>query len=108
MITKGELKALAGVYTISFLAVMALFGLGNILLKTKRAGLPRPHAASLVSVLVAVAAVVAGLVGNAIMNPPYLRVFLEYFIPTLMVVSIMLGRITILAILFLKTNLKGV
>ena len=36
------------------------------------------------------------------MNPPYLGVFLEYFIPTLLVVSIMLGRITILqACLFL-------
>jgi hypothetical protein len=81
---------------------MVLFGLGNILLKTKRAGLPRPHTASLVSVLVAVAAVIAGLVGNAIMNPYYLGVFIEYFIPTLMVVSIMLGRITILqACLFL-------
>ncbi len=102
MITEGELKALAGVYTISFLAVMALFGLGNILLKTKRSGLPRPHTASLVSVLVAVAAVLTGLVGNAIMNPPYLGVFLEYFIPALLVVSIMLGRITILqACLFL-------
>jgi amino acid transporter len=96
MITKGELKALAGVYTISFLAVMALFGIGNILLKTKRAGLPRPHTASIVSVLIAVATVIAGLVGNAIMNPYYLGVFLEYFIPTLLVVSIMLGRITIL------------
>lgn len=102
VITEGELKALAGVYTISFLAVMALFGLGNILLKTKRAGLPRPQNASLVSVITAVAAVITGLVGNAIMNPPYLGVFLEYFIPALLVVSIMLGRITILqACLFL-------
>jgi amino acid transporter len=102
MITEGELKALAGVYTISFLAVMVLFALGNILLKTNRSGLPRPHTASLVSVLVAVAAVIIGLVGNAIMNPPYLGVFLEYFIPALLVVSIMLGRITILqACLFL-------
>ncbi len=102
MITEGELKALAGVYTISFLAVMALFALGNILLKTKRSGLPRPHTTSLVSVLVAIAAVITGLVGNAIMNPPYLGVFLEYFIPALLVVSIMLGRITILqACLFL-------
>ena len=81
MITKGDLKALAGVYTISFLAVMALFGIGNILLKTKRRGLPRPHTASLASVLIGVAAVIAGLVGNAIMNPHYLGVFLEYFIP---------------------------
>ena len=96
LITGGELKALAGVYTISFLAVMALFGLGNILLKTKRRGLPRPHTASLFSVLIAVAAVTAGLVGNAVMNPHYLGVFLEYFLPALLVVAIMLGRITIL------------
>jgi amino acid transporter len=96
MITEGELKALAGVYTISFLAVMALFGIGNLLLKTKRAGLPRPHTASLASVLIAVSAVIAGMVGNAIMNPSYLGVFLEYFIPALLVVSVMLGRITIL------------
>lgn len=106
MITEGELKALAGVYTISFLAVMALFGLGNILLKTKRAGLPRPHTASLASVLTAVVAVITGLVGNALLNPQYLRVFLEYFIPTIFVVSIMLGRITILeACLFLVRSI---
>ncbi|MGB5987337.1 MAG: APC family permease, partial [Desulfobacterales bacterium] len=102
VITEGELKALAGVYTISFLSVMALFGLGNILLKTKRASLPRPQKASLVSVIIAVAAVITGLVGNAIMNPPYLGVFLEYFVPAILMVSIMLGRITILeACLFL-------
>ena len=96
MITKGELKALAGVYTISFLAVMALFGIGNILLKTNRANLPRPHTASIAAVLVGVAAVIVGLVGNAVMNPPYLKVFLEYFIPSVLVVIIMLERITIL------------
>jgi hypothetical protein len=96
LITEGELKALAGVYTLSFLSVMTLFGMGNILLKTKRAGLPRPHTASLVSVITAVAAVIAGLIGNAIMNPAYLGVFLEYFIPALLVVSVMLGRISIL------------
>lgn len=96
LITEGQLKALAGVYTISFLAVMALFGLGNIFLKTKRAGLPRPTVAPLMSVLVAVAAVIAGLIGNAVMNPHYLVVFLEYFGFSLLVVSIMLGRIIIL------------
>jgi hypothetical protein len=48
------------------------------------------------SVLVAVAAVIAGLVGNAVMNPPYLAVFLEYFAFALLVVSVMLGRIIIL------------
>ena len=36
LITRGNVKLLAGVYTISFLAVMALFAIGNILLKVKR------------------------------------------------------------------------
>ncbi len=106
LITEGQLKALAGVYTISFLAVMALFGLGNIFLKTKRAGLPRPTVAPLMSVLIAVAAVIAGLVGNAIMNPHYLAVFLEYFACALLVVSVMLSRIVILqACLFIVRSI---
>ena len=96
LITRGELKALAGVYTISFLSVMALFGLGNLFLKTKRAGLPRPTQAPLLVVLIAVAAVLTGLIGNAIMNPEYLAVFLEYFIPAVLVIAVMLGRITLL------------
>ncbi|MFP3670966.1 amino acid permease, partial [Priestia sp. SIMBA_032] len=33
LVTRGDLESLAGVYTFSFLAVMALFGLGNLLLK---------------------------------------------------------------------------
>ena len=36
LITQGNLGALAGVYTISFLLVMGLFGFGNVLLKVKR------------------------------------------------------------------------
>lgn len=96
LITKGELTALAGVYTISFLGVMALFGLGNVLLKVKRAGLPRPVRASWPAVLLGVVAVTAGLIGNAILNPPYLAVFLEYFIPAVILLSVMLGRIALL------------
>ncbi len=96
LITGGDLKALAGVYTISFLSVMVLFGLGNILLKVRRSGLPRSTRAPWYAVGLAIAAVVAGLAGNIIMNPEYFRVFLEYFLPTLLVVSIMLGRISLL------------
>ena len=102
MVTKGELAALAGVYTISFLAVMALFGLGNILLKVRRAKLPRNTRASWPSLIVAVGAVLAGIAGQLVMNPEYFRVFLAYFIPTVIIVLIMLGRLGILrACLFL-------
>ena len=95
-ITRGELGALAGVYTISFLAVMALFGIGNILLKVRRSKLPRPERASPLAIFLAIGAVVVALVGNAILNPAYLGVFLEYFIPAFLLVSIMLNRTKLL------------
>lgn len=89
-VTGGDLAKLAGVYTIAFLTVMALFGIGNLLLKINRKRLPRPERASWISVFVAIAAVVAAIVGNVILNPPYLAIFIEYLIPTLFVVFFML------------------
>lgn len=100
-ITKGDLAALAGVYTLSFLSVMLLFGLGNILLKIKRSTLPRPEIASWPTVIIAMVAIFIGLIGNAVMNPHYLIVFLEYFIPASLIVIIMLTRTMLLkALLF--------
>jgi amino acid transporter len=96
LITRGELGALAGVYTISFLSVMALFGIGNLLLKFRRNRLPRPVRASVMSVTVAILAIFAALAGNALLNPAYLIVFLQYFIPTVSLVFIMLYRISLL------------
>ncbi len=61
LVTKGELGALAGVYTISFLSVMALFGLGNILLKVRRGKLPRDTRASWPSLILAIGAVLIGI-----------------------------------------------
>ncbi len=99
LITQGKLSALAGVYTIAFLSVMVLFGVGNFLLKMRRRNLPRPERSSGLSLLVAVAAVVIAIVGNAILKPAYLQVFFEYFIPAFLLVMIMLNRIAILKIL---------
>ena len=96
LITGGKLEALAGVYTISFLSVMALFGVGNILLKVKRARLPRPTRASWPAVMLATVAVVVALTGNIVMYPSYAQVFLAYFVPAALVVAVMLGRIGIL------------
>jgi amino acid transporter len=99
LITQGNLGALAGVYTISFLSVMTLFGIGNILLKIKRNRLPRPVRASGLAILIAIMAVLSALIGNAVLNPAYVVVFLEYFIPTVLVVFTMLYRTTLLGIL---------
>lgn len=98
LITKGELAALAGVYTISFLAVMLLFGVGNVLLKVRRAKLPRPEKAGWPALLVGIGAVTVGLVGNLVMNPAYTLVFANYFIPTVLVITIMLKRTLLLKV----------
>ena len=106
LITNGNVKLLAGVYTISFLSVMALFGIGNILLKVKRKSLPRPEKASWLSVLFAIIAVIIALIGNITMPPKdgmpsNLIVFLGYFIPSISFILVMLNR-TILLKLLLK------
>jgi len=107
LITKGNVKLLAGVYTISFLSVMALFGIGNILLKIKRSQLPRPEKASWMTVIIAISGVILALIGNLIMPskenlPSNLTVFLFYFIPSILFITIMLNRT-----LLLKLGLKA-
>jgi len=99
LITGGKLSALAGVYTIAFLSVMVLFGFGNVLLKVRRKNLPRPERSSWISLLVAIAAVFIAIAGNAILNPAYLAVFFEYFVPTFVIVMIMLNRTVLLRFL---------
>jgi len=100
-ITHGAVEQLAGVYTISFLSVMGLFAIGNILLKIKRAKLPRPERASWSAVFTALLAVIVALIGNIIREPKpgepaNIVIFLEYFIPALFVIGIMLNRVVLL------------
>jgi hypothetical protein len=104
LITQGDVKLLAGVYTISFLSVMALFGIGNILLKVKRNQLPRPEKASWLAIFIAIGAVIIALIGNVLMKPnegipSNLTVFLEYFIPAIIFISVMLNRTLLLKLL---------
>ena len=103
-ITNGELGPLAGVYTISFLLVMVYFGFGNFLLKSKRARLPRPERATVLSVTLAILAVVVALYGNIIMHPDYLIVFLQYFVPSIIVIILLLNRNEILKLLLVVVN----
>jgi len=104
LITYGEVEALAGVYTISFLSVMCLFGIGNILLKIKRRKLPRTERATWVAVLLGVVAVLIALAGNILKEPlaeeqSNFTIFVEYFIPAILFVAIMLNRIALLEML---------
>jgi hypothetical protein len=91
-ITSGRLGPLAGVYTISFLLVMVYFGYGNFLLKIKRSRLPRPEHASSFVVAVAVFAVLIALYQNIKLHPEHLVIFLQYFIPAVITIYILLNR----------------
>ncbi|MCB9763801.1 MAG: APC family permease [Alphaproteobacteria bacterium] len=104
--TGGEVETLAGVYTISFLSVMSLFAVGNMLLKVKRGRLPRETRASWSSVSVALVAVLVGLVGNVLLDPAYVRVFGVYFVATGAVVAAMFLRVQLLrVVLFIVRGL---
>jgi hypothetical protein len=100
-ITEGELGPLAGVYTISFLAVMAFFGFGNLLLKIKRARLPRPEYAPPILVVLGILGVLIALYGNVKVHPEYLVVFLQYFIPAILIIYLFLKRKVVIHYLLL-------
>ncbi len=104
LLTRGELLSLAGVYTISFLGVMSLFALGNILLKIRRAKLPRRYRAGWMTVFLALVATMLGIAGNAVMKPRNMGYFLTYFVPTLLLVTLMLFRHHLLRFVLLVAN----
>jgi amino acid transporter len=99
MITSGRIEALAGVYTLAFLTVMALYAVGNMLLKSRRGRLPRSVRASWSAVAAALVAVLLGLVGNILRDPITLEIFQAYFVATLALVAVMFLRLEILKVL---------
>jgi amino acid transporter len=103
-ITAGELAPLAGVYTISFLSVMAFFGFGNLLLKIKRARLPRPEFAPVSIVLLGILGILIALYGNVKLHPDFLVVFLQYFIPAILIIYMFLKRKVVIHYLLLYAN----
>jgi amino acid transporter len=102
-VSGGKIETLAGVYTLSFLSVMALFAIGNLLLKRTRARLPRSERASWPTVAAALFAVLVGLLGNMLLDPRNVEVFAVYFLFTAAAVALMFLRIELLKLaLFLS------
>jgi len=97
--THGNLQALAGVYTFSFLAVMGLFGIGNLLLKYKRNKLPRPIRANGLLVVIAVLSISAAFLGNIILNIQSFNTFIRYLLPSVIIITIMLNRALLIKLL---------
>jgi len=96
VVTTGKIETLAGVYTLAFLSVMALFAIGNMLLKIKRSRLPRNTKASWPNVSLALLAVLLGLLGNILLDPHSVRVFAEYYAVVAGVVILMFLRLQLL------------
>jgi amino acid transporter len=92
-ITEGNLADLGGVYTLAFLCVMALYALGNMLLKVRRSKLPRAVRAGWPTLIIAVAAVGTGLVGNAMLRPQDVGVFGLYYVIVLALIGAVFLRI---------------
>src|SRR5215217_3913828 len=107
LVTKGDLSSLAGVYTFSFLLVMALFGVGNLMLKVKREKLPRPERASAISVIIAIGFIVTAFFGNMRINLASFYVFIQYLLPTMLFILVMLNRARIIRWLIYGFNLSG-
>ncbi|MCG6879030.1 MAG: APC family permease [Deltaproteobacteria bacterium] len=104
LVTGGRLLNLAGVYTLSFLGVMTLFAFGNILLKIKRKELKRTYRAGWLTVIAAMGATSLGILGNMIIDYHNVIFFLEYFIPTVLIVIIMYLRIPIMKVILNFAN----
>ncbi|MEZ4704072.1 MAG: amino acid permease [Bdellovibrionota bacterium] len=92
LLTGGDLLALGGVYTISFLGVMALFVVGNVLLKIRRSRLPRQYKASWGSIFIALLGTLSGIMGNILIKSEYVRYWAMYFVPTMSLIFVMLYR----------------
>jgi len=103
-LTHGNLLQLAGVYTISFLGVMTLFGIGNILLKINRKELKRTYRAGWSTVILGVLATSVGIIGNLIIDYRFLIYFAIYFIPAVLLVTVMYTRIAILKAILMVIN----
>jgi amino acid transporter len=78
-IVKGDTTSLSGVFAVAFLAVLLMFTLVNILMKYKRNRLPRYISVNLLTTVVVSGFVLAGLVGNIIIEPVIFEYFIIYF-----------------------------
>lgn len=94
-----DVSTLGGVYTVAFLSVMALFAIGNMLLKYKRSQIPREHKTSWLVVVTACLSVVVALVGNIVYDWTVLKYFSMYFSATMFIIFVMVMRIKLLKFL---------
>lgn len=99
LLVQGNIESLAGVYSISFLSVMSLFAIGNMIMKYKRGSLRRIIYASWPKVIAGFLLVVTGLIGEITLNLENIVYFLMYFCITFLIVMLMFSRNRVLKLL---------
>ncbi|KAN0022264.1 hypothetical protein ACTFIU_004440 [Dictyostelium citrinum] len=95
-IVQGALSTLEGVYAVSFLGVMLLFAVGNMLLKYKRSSLKREIKAPWLGVFFASASVILGLIANIYKDHYIVFYFGIYFLVTIFIIMVMFTRARLL------------
>ncbi|GLE04340.1 hypothetical protein PINS_up013255 [Pythium insidiosum] len=96
IIRKGDNAIMGGVYAYSFLSLMSLFAIGCMILKAKRAEIPRDIHAPWWTCIFGLIFVVLGMLGNLLGDPKVLTTFSLYFIIVVLIMMAMLDRVTIL------------
>ena len=92
LMTQGNLLSLAGVYTISFLGVMTLFAIGNLVLRATRSDLKRTYQGPAIFVFLAGLSTILGIIGNILIDARNIIFFSVYFFPAVTVVLTMVYR----------------
>jgi amino acid transporter len=92
LMTQGNLLSLAGVYTISFLGVMTMFAVGNLILRVTRPDLKRTYQGPVIYVVLAAISTIIGIIGNILIDPKNIFFFFIYFLPAVAVVLLMIYR----------------
>ena len=105
-IVDGNVNTLSGMYSVAFLGVMSLFAVGCMMLKYKRNDIPRKIRASWIEVILGFVGVIAGLIGNIVLDIDILAYFTIYFTITFLLVMVMFSRVFALKLLlyFVKTT----
>ena len=79
-VVDANLNILSGIFTVSFLIMMGLFAISNLLLKVNRDRLVRKPRTGLPIVLVALVIVFAAIAGNITMSPVIVGYFSAFFV----------------------------
>jgi amino acid transporter len=100
LMLNGDVVSLSNVYSVSFMSVMGLFALGNMLLKYKRGNLKREVSAPWWSVFAALGLVLLSIGGLLAKDASILVVFCLYFLITGGLMATMFFRVQTLKILY--------